>query len=361
MRSGPTRFFARGNRLSAERMSSAQRQSSVAGQPPGQFELEPAVPKRGLPAWLMSCVLHLVLMLVLAFAVRDVTTGAADEQQRTAGIVLVERAKGTTEYLSEQDVEAATDQASTATQAAASAGSVLPTETELPLDVVGVLPSGDEFEGIGSGGDFGDALPGVGDLTVGAGPSRKIGGDSKTYIFGVEGEGSVFIYVFDRSSSMSGFQGRPIRAAKSELIKSLHSLSPTNQFQIIFYNNRLSVFNPNHPQQPRLIFADDTGKTSAEQFVRQVQASGSTEHMAALRAALRLGPDVIFFLTDAADPQLTPDELRELERLNKGTMINAIEFGPGPFQGGNNFLMKLARQNDGRHIYVDVTKLPFAP
>lgn len=336
-------------------------QHTVAAEPPlDVLDFESPMPGRGLPAWLMSCVLHLVLMLLLAFVVRDVTSGAVDEPQRTAGIVLVQRAQGTTEYLSEQDADATSAAPATAAEAAPSVGSSLPNETELPLDVAGVLPSGNEFHGIGAGTDLGDALPGVGDLTIGAGPSKKIGGDTKTYIFGVEGEGSIFIYVFDRSSSMSGFQGRPLAAAKSQLIKSIHSLSPTNQFQIIFYNNRLTVFNPNHPQRPQLIFADDSGKTLAEDFVRKIQASGSTEHMAALRAALRLGPDVIFFLTDAADPQLSPGELRELGRLNKGTVINAIEFGSGPFPGGDNFLMKLARQSDGQHTYVDVTGLPFA-
>lgn len=336
-------------------------QHTVATEPPfDEFDFDSPLPRRGLPAWLMSCVLHLVLMLLLALVVRDVTSGAVDEPQRTAGIVLVQRAKGTTEYLSEQDMDATAETPAAAAKSAPSAGGSLPNETELPLDVAGVLPSGNEFDGIGAGTDLSNALPGVGDLTMGTGPSKKIGGDTKTYIFGVEGEGSVFIYVFDRSSSMSGFQGRPLAAAKSQLIKSIHSLSPTNQFQIIFYNNRLSVFNPNQPQPPQLIFADDSGKTLAEDFVRKIQASGSTEHMAALRAALRLGPDVIFFLTDAADPQLSPSELRELQRLNKGTTINAIEFGSGPFPGGDNFLMKLARQNGGQHTYVDVTGLPFA-
>jgi hypothetical protein len=97
----------------------------------------------------------------------------------------------------------------------------------------------------------------------------------------------------------------------------------------------------------------------AEQFVRQITASGGTSHMEPLRLALRLAPDVIFFLTDAADPQLSPSQLRELHRLNSGTVVNTIEFGSGPFPGGDNFLMKLARQNDGRHVYVDVAKLPF--
>ena len=207
-------------------------------------------------------------------------------------------------------------------EAARPIGSSLPKETELPFDVAGLLPSGNEFQGLGAGAEIADALPGVGDLTIGAGPSKRFGGQTKTYVFGVEGEGSVFIYVFDRSESMSGFQGRPLAAAKSQLIKSIHSLGPTNQFQIFFYNNRLSVFNPNHPQQPQLIFADDSGKTLAEDFVRKIQASGGTEHMAALRAALNLGPDVIFFLTDAADPALSPDELRE--PLPGGCSVEAV-------------------------------------
>jgi hypothetical protein len=67
---------------------------------------------------------------------------------------------------------------------------------------------------------------------------------------------------------------------------------------------------------------------------------------------------VVFFLTDAAEPELSPAELEELRRINAGTVINTIEFGAGPALGGDNFLKKLARQNDGQHVYVDVTRLP---
>jgi Ca-activated chloride channel family protein len=70
-------------------------------------------------------------------------------------------------------------------------------------------------------------------------------------------------------------------------------------------------------------------------------------------------PDVVFFLTDAEQPQLSASELAEVRRLNRGeSVINTIEFGSGTFPGGENFLIRLARQNRGRHVYVDVTKLP---
>jgi hypothetical protein len=177
-------------------------------------------------------------------------------------------------------------------------------------------------------------------------------------VFGVEGEGSVFLYVFDRSDSMNGYQGRPLAAAKAELIESLRGLDSIHQFQIIFYNDRVTAFNPLEPQPPRLMFADATNKQLAEAFVRQIRASGGTRHMVPLRLALRLAPDVVFFLTDAAYPQLSNAELDELRRSNTGTVINTIEFGAGPQMGGDNFLKKLARQNGGRHAYVDVTRLP---
>jgi hypothetical protein len=177
-------------------------------------------------------------------------------------------------------------------------------------------------------------------------------------VFGAEGEGNSFVYVFDRSDSMNGYQGRPLAAAKAELIRSLNGLQPIHQFQIIFYNTQISVFNPLAPQAPRVMFADEKTKAAAEAYIRGIRASGGTRHMEPLRLALRLAPDVIFFLTDAADPQLTEDELRDLRRLNAGTVIHAIEFGAGPRMGGDNFLLKLARENDGRHVYVDVTRLP---
>lgn len=75
--------------------------------------------------------------------------------------------------------------------------------------------------------------------------------------------------------------------------------------------------------------------------------------------ALGMSPDVIFFLTDAAEPQLTPSELAEIRRRNRSeATINSIEFGSGPRPRGENFLMRLARENHGKHVYVDVSELP---
>jgi hypothetical protein len=80
--------------------------------------------------------------------------------------------------------------------------------------------------------------------------------------------------------------------------------------------------------------------------------------MAALRLALGMKPDVLFYLTDADEPTLSRFELEQLRRINSAaTAIHTIEFGYGPASGRDNFLKRLARQNAGRHAYVDISRL----
>jgi hypothetical protein len=179
---------------------------------------------------------------------------------------------------------------------------------------------------------------------------------ARTGVFGVEGEGNKFVYVFDRSGSMDGHGGAPLVAAKSELVASLGDLGQTHQFQIIFYNEQPRIFAP-AGRSGRLVFGSDQNKNLARRFVGSITASGATRHQEALEMALALGPDVIFFLTDADEPRMTDGELARIAQRNKGTSINAIEFGYGPRHESDNFLVALARQNGGKHVYIDVSRL----
>jgi hypothetical protein len=80
--------------------------------------------------------------------------------------------------------------------------------------------------------------------------------------------------------------------------------------------------------------------------------------MDALKLALSMRPDVIFFLTDADEPRITNRELAEISSQNRGTTISTVEYGAGPRHAGRTFLEELAEQNGGQHRYVDVTQLP---
>lgn len=156
---------------------------------------------------------------------------------------------------------------------------------------------------------------------------------------------------------MEGYGGRPMLEAKRELIASLQSLQRTSRFQIVFYNERPTVFNSNPATPAELMFGTDLNKEQAQSFVQSIRGRGGTRHLDALQVALRMGPDVIFFLTDADQPELTEAELNELDRWNRSAAtIHTIEFGVGPQKPGTNFLEKIAKRNLGQYVYRDVAR-----
>ena len=313
---------------------------------------------RRVPAWLMSVGLHTGLFIACALFVPSPAKGPSIEPNRTAGIALVERSQAEATYFTEGDV--ASMSSTGAASPTDSSGQPTPL-AEFPVELAIQLPGS---QAPSSGAGLGQVLPGaIGFTTGGQGapglPGGQGRGQGRTQVFGAEGTGNKFVYVFDRSASMEGFQGRPLAAAKSQLMASLGDLESVHQFQIVFYNEAPAVFHPDRSRPPSILFASDENKSLATSFVESITAIGGTQHVDALKLALGMSPDVIFFLTDAAEPQLTPAELSDIRRRNRSeATINAIEFGSGPQPRGENFLMRLARANRGKHVYVDVTQLP---
>jgi hypothetical protein len=179
----------------------------------------------------------------------------------------------------------------------------------------------------------------------------------ETSMFGVEAKGGKFVYVLDRSGSMGIDGGRPLAAVKAELLRSLEKLDTVHQFQIVFYNERPRVFNPTGTPG-RLAFGTAQNKAEVRRFVESVTADGGTDHEEAVLTAVRMHPDVIFFLTDGDDPKLNARQLARIDRLGPGITIHTIEFGTGAKRDPGSFMVKLARQSGGRHVYIDVAKLP---
>jgi hypothetical protein len=176
-------------------------------------------------------------------------------------------------------------------------------------------------------------------------------------VFGAVGEGSRFVYLFDRSTSMTG---APLAAAKQQLIDSLDALSSVHQFQVIFFNDQVQAWDLTGGQN-RVPFASDANKQLAAQFVRGVIASGGTDRLTPLRRALAMNVDVVFFLTDADDAMPSYDVAEVIERAQAtGTAIACIEFGEGPQPDGSNFLTQIATATRGDYVYID-TMRPFGP
>lgn len=323
--------------------------------PSSTMPLNLCVERRGASSWVLSIGLHVLLTLALALIVRAPVSGTPNSQTRAGGIVLAFESQGDPEYFSEATADGDLAANSPVTTADSDALPSPQSPGSIEAEFAGALPD----LGSSSVGDvLANALPGADRFTEGQQPGKQLGQNQvETSIFGVTGVGSKFVYVFDRSRSMSGYGGRPLRAAKTQLIASLDVLQATNQFQIVFYNEKPSVFNPRAPLPAAMMFGTEDNVAAATQFVQGISGRGGTRHMDALRVALRLAPDVVFFLTDADYPQMTSTELNEVRRLNRtGVCINVIEFGAGGFRGQSH-LQILARANSGQHAYVDVTRL----
>jgi von Willebrand factor type A domain len=316
----------------------------------------PPVHRRQIPAWLMSFLLHFSCFTVCALFIKDSPPGIAGvDEGKEGGIVLVSSGRGKPEYFANEGGGGELITGDSAPSPSAGAGSPFPDAAEQPRTNGPKLPSAPGFSG--SAKFPGELAPGVGNFALpgkGLPPGKGRGPQARTAVFGVQGEGSRFVYVFDRSGSM---EGAPLDAAKQQLIASLESLDKVHQFQIIFYNQKPRLMQLSPGQPPSMEFASEAGRQKAESFIGSILADGGTRHMEALELALQLKPDVIFFLTDADDPKLSATELARIHRLNSGASINTIEFGTGPASGGQNFLQRLAEQNHGNYGYVDASKL----
>lgn len=186
-------------------------------------------------------------------------------------------------------------------------------------------------------------------------PPTAAGIPSTTSFFEIDTIGRSLVYLIDCSGSMS--KHNAFRHAKNELNASLERLDPNLKFQVVFYNDTLFEFR-DRKGDIDIHWATATNLTRARGYIAQMDNSGGTSHFPALMKALSYSPEVIFFLTDAAEPELSARQLAEIERKNNGrAAIHCIEFGLGPSINVDNFLNRLARQNGGTYRYRDMTQL----
>jgi hypothetical protein len=316
---------------------------------------------RQLPAFIASLLVHLCLLVSLGLWWVVPQQGTGDEPDRDIGIAIVHRQKDHTRYV---DAAELANEVSQKSQAAGDPSdsplAAPPSDLAPPLDLAGLLQSMQSTPSpVASSGLAGDvAVSGAAIGGDGGSDTQTKLNETTTMVFGVSGSGSRFVYVFDRSDSMNSASGRPLRAAKRELIRSLKSLGERQQFQVIFYNDKPTPFQLSGV--PLQLYRGELDTIQrAVSYVDSVAAFGGTEHDSALKLALRMSPDVIFFLTDARIPRLSGSELFEIQRRadSIGTTIHAIEFGTDPAAPSVSFLRELASMNGGQYQYVNTHRL----
>ena len=295
----------------------------------------------GWPAWSVSLVIHLGLLATATHWLQSSTVqpsavqGAADQPTREVGIALKRITDDGPQFEEEGvdekevdekgvDEEASQPSESRVVESAVASPSepflgALPSSQEFPSSAAdlprlptfgsSVSPSSANPSSVVGSNTSAEALQG---MATGGPPSRSIGSKATVSLFGIAGTGTRFVYVFDRSSSMVG---APLRVAKRQLIASLDALDSVHQFQIIFFNHEPQSWDLTGGQN-RIAFASAANKRQAKKFVRGVSATGGTFRRTALQLAIRLQPDVIFFLTDTDDPMAQVD-LKEAIRRDR--------------------------------------------
>ena len=197
-------------------------------------------------------------------------------------------------------------------------------------------------EGEGSGGGGGSGGGSGGGIGKGIGPG--------TEFFGAQDRASSFVYVIDCSGSMSNRNA--LRIAKKELIGSLDRLPPDARFSVVFYNIRAGVF-PDAQGGSALMPATIENKERLRTRLASVRPDGGTDHVVALKAAIALKPEVIFFLTDAERM-----EASDAERVRKelgAIRIQAIEFGDSAVVDTVSPLRDLATSSGGTFRHIDLS------
>jgi len=187
-----------------------------------------------------------------------------------------------------------------------------------------------------------DGSPGGSDEGQGTTHSR-----TRFFQFGVRAKSVA--YVIDRSVSM-GPSGGLIRA-KQELLASLRGMPVDTQFQIIIFNRSVQMLEPG--SVAGLLAASPENKQKAAAFLASVQPEGGTLPVPALKRALALKPDVIFFLSDAAD--WTNRQVQEVTLANRGhTVIHVVAFDVADKDQLDRPLQVLARNNQGEYRAVSL-------
>ncbi len=167
----------------------------------------------------------------------------------------------------------------------------------------GSLADRHEMVGLGNG-----KLRGRGS---GTGTGNGIGDGDATEFFGLAPLGKRIVYVLDASLSMN----RPhdseantrFKRVKIELVNSIGNLPAESQFFIIFFND-YSVAMPAPGLEPATLGAKQKYLT----WMQGVMTAGNTEPTLALAQALKMRPDIVYFLSDGDFNLRVKSELMDL-------------------------------------------------
>ncbi len=191
-----------------------------------------------------------------------------------------------------------------------------------------LVPSGGAS---GAGGDGLDLRPAGG------------GGSGTMRFMGIEGSGSRFLIIADRSASMTGPK---LEFVKAEILKTLGDLQGGAKFFVIFFDDVATPIPGNRWLSGRPQAA------KAARWVRSIFAQGGTNPIPAFQIAFLMNPrpDTIFFMTDGLFPVDVPQQVALLNNGKRKVVIHTISFVD---RSAEYLLRQIAEQSGGKYRHVD--------
>ena len=182
-------------------------------------------------------------------------------------------------------------------------------------------------------------------IGTGRGFSNGAGNGSGGAFFGMKVAGQSVVYVVDCSSSMNvrhTMAATRFHRLKLELLNSVASMKPNQSFYIIFFNDQ-PIPMPARSMQP----ARPELQRQYLEWMARMRANGMTNPLSSMRMALRLRPDVIYFLTDGNFNFKTAVALSRIRQPR--SVIHTITFGE---REAEPLMKSIAMANRGTYRFI---------
>lgn len=214
-------------------------------------------------------------------------------------------------------------------------------------DVASGVLLGQKVRPLGGGGSGnGDGSGHYDTGGIGKGKGSGVGDGSGTSFFGLDAPGKKFVFVVDASGSMSRpFEGpgkSMLGRVKLEILKCVSQMSIDQQFFIVFFNDQ-AIPMPSSRLEP----ATPEAQQRFLRWMASAKPGGMTEPEEALLLAVRLEPDVIYFLTDGRFKYRVIERVSQMNR--RGVTIHTVCFGD---EDGEKFMREIAEKNGGTYQFV---------
>jgi hypothetical protein len=273
----------------------------------------------------VSLMFHLLLLLVLAALLIPIRTvgngtsidGGIGNEQGDGGDLLDSVTIGSPEKGTGRDLEKS-----------------LTPAVEGASAIEGAM-AGSSGSGSGSGKGSFDAIASLG--AAGGGGGKGVG------FFGTRARADTVVFVVDMSGSMEGHR---FDRAVEELIRSLNLLEPSQKFFIFFYNG--ATYPMFEQRNAKLMPATTGNRAKATKWIKAFRPEGDTAPEDAIEKALKLKPQVIYFLTDGEIPNTTRSTAQRFNTEHK-TVIHTIAF---EYEGGAEQLRGIAVDSKGKYRFV---------